>query len=218
MVVLHDSTLERLWGVSSLVTECDWSEIQRLGVGENKIPLLCEVLQLFVNTKSTLMIDMEGPEPAAQAYGETLNGPLDPSHIIWCGHLEGMRTIRSLSTGARIWMPWDQIAAPMETEITPLDPEFINLHYSYVTRKRVEDIHALDGSLSERTFRKDPFFGFAVPVAVDGVDPGLLDPRLTWADPAAYDRQAAKLVDMFVRNFAKYVPFIDDDVKAAAIG
>ena len=77
---------------------------------------------------------------------------------------------------------------------------------------------ALDGSLSERTFRKDPFFGFAVPVAVDGVDPGLLDPRLTWADPAAYDRQAAKLVDMFVRNFAKYVPFIDDEVKAAAIG
>ena len=77
---------------------------------------------------------------------------------------------------------------------------------------------ALDGSLSEQTFRKDPNFGFDVPVMVEGVDPALLDPRQTWADPLAYDRQAAKLVDMFVRNFAKYVPFIDDDVKAAAIG
>ena len=77
---------------------------------------------------------------------------------------------------------------------------------------------ALDGSLSEQTFRKDPNFGFDVPVAVAGVDPALLDPRRTWVDPVAYDRQAAKLVDMFVRNFAKYVPFIDEDVKAAAIG
>ena len=77
---------------------------------------------------------------------------------------------------------------------------------------------ALDGSLAESTFRKDPNFGFDVPVACDGVDATLLNPRQTWADPAAYDAQAAKLVQMFSDNFAKYVPFIDDDVKAAAIG
>ena len=35
---------------------------------------------------------------------------------------------------------------------------------------------------------------------------------------AAYDAQAEKLVTMFSDNFEKYVPFIDDDVKAAAIG
>jgi phosphoenolpyruvate carboxykinase (ATP) len=34
----------------------------------------------------------------------------------------------------------------------------------------------------------------------------------------AYDRQAQKLVKMFADNFAQYVPYIDDDVKAAAIG
>ncbi|MFT6932109.1 MAG: phosphoenolpyruvate carboxykinase (ATP), partial [Paracoccaceae bacterium] len=31
------------------------------------------------------------------------------------------------------------------------------------------------------------------------------------------DRQAAKLVNMFCSNFAQYIPFIDEDVKAAAI-
>ena len=77
---------------------------------------------------------------------------------------------------------------------------------------------ALDGSLSKAEFRKDPNFGFEVPVAVPGVDAALLDPRRTWADPAAYDAQAAKLVGMFQKNFAQYVPFIDADVKAAAIG
>jgi phosphoenolpyruvate carboxykinase (ATP) len=77
---------------------------------------------------------------------------------------------------------------------------------------------ALDGSLGDVEFRKDANFGFEVPVSVPGVAEVLLDPRRTWDDPDAYDRQAAKLVQMFADNFAQYVPFIDDDVKAAAIG
>ncbi|MDQ2095682.1 phosphoenolpyruvate carboxykinase [Rhodalgimonas zhirmunskyi] len=77
---------------------------------------------------------------------------------------------------------------------------------------------ALDGSLNEATFRKDPNFGFDVPVTVAGVDATLLDPRATWADKAAYDAQASKLVSMFSENFEQYLPHIDDDVKAAAIG
>ena len=77
---------------------------------------------------------------------------------------------------------------------------------------------ALDGSLAETKFRKDANFGFDVPTSVPGVAEVLLDPRRTWEDQAAYDVQAAKLVQMFADNFAQYVPFIDDDVKAAAIG
>ncbi len=77
---------------------------------------------------------------------------------------------------------------------------------------------ALDGSLSGAEFRKDPNFGFDVPVSVPGVDDRLLDPRRTWADPAAYDAQAARLVQMFAENFEQYTAHIDDDVKAVAIG
>jgi phosphoenolpyruvate carboxykinase (ATP) len=76
---------------------------------------------------------------------------------------------------------------------------------------------ALDGSLANGAFRRDANFGFDVPVSLAGVDDALLDPRATWADPAAYDAQAARLVQMFADNFAQYVPYIDDDVKAAAI-
>ncbi|WP_417626465.1 phosphoenolpyruvate carboxykinase [Pararhodobacter aggregans] len=84
------------------------------------------------------------------------------------------------------------------------------------TRKLLTD--ALSGSLEKAAFRKDPNFGFEVPLECTGVDPSLLDPRTTWADPAAYDAQAKKLVHMFSENFAQYVPYIDEDVKAAAIG
>jgi phosphoenolpyruvate carboxykinase (ATP) len=76
---------------------------------------------------------------------------------------------------------------------------------------------ALDGSLADAVFRKDSNFGFQVPVDVDGVPSILLDPRRTWSDTAAYDVQAAKLVKMFSDNFEQYLPFIDDDVRAAAI-
>ena len=76
---------------------------------------------------------------------------------------------------------------------------------------------ALDGSLSTAEFRKDPNFGFEVPVAVHDVDNALLDPRNTWANTAAYDEQARKLVSMFAENFEQYQAYIGDDVKAVAI-
>jgi len=77
---------------------------------------------------------------------------------------------------------------------------------------------ALDGSLAEETFRKDANFGFDVPVSVHGVADILLDPRRTWDNSAAYDRQAKKLVAMFADNFEQYADHIDDDVRAVAIG
>jgi phosphoenolpyruvate carboxykinase (ATP) len=77
---------------------------------------------------------------------------------------------------------------------------------------------ALNGSLARVPFRRDPNFGFEVPVSVPGVDASLLDPRATWADGAAYDAQAARLVGMFSKNFARYLPFIDAEVRAAALG
>src|SRR6202008_1577206 len=75
---------------------------------------------------------------------------------------------------------------------------------------------ALAGSLKTAKFRKDPNFGFDVPVAVPGVDSKLLDPRGTWTDPAEYDRTAAKLVDLFVTNFAEFADQVDEGVRQAA--
>jgi phosphoenolpyruvate carboxykinase (ATP) len=75
---------------------------------------------------------------------------------------------------------------------------------------------ALDGSLSNVEFRTDPNFGFEVPVSLDGVDVSILNPRDTWADKAAYDVQAKKLVSMFIENFKIYEAHVDPDVRDAA--
>jgi len=83
-----------------------------------------------------------------------------------------------------------------------------------VTRALVSG--ALDGSLRNARFRTDPYFGFAVPTAVAGIEPHLLYPAKTWSDKAAFDQTARNLVRMFQENFVKYEKHVDADVRAAA--
>ena len=74
---------------------------------------------------------------------------------------------------------------------------------------------ALAGALDGAAFRKDKVFGFEVPTAVPDVPSGLLDPRSTWKDAAAYDAQAAKLARMFRDNFATFAAGVEPAVAAA---
>jgi phosphoenolpyruvate carboxykinase (ATP) len=75
---------------------------------------------------------------------------------------------------------------------------------------------ALDGSLKNASYRTDPYFGFAVPTSLPGVEPHLLYPMKTWQDKAAFDETARKLVGMFQKNFVKFESAVDAEVKAAA--
>jgi phosphoenolpyruvate carboxykinase (ATP) len=75
---------------------------------------------------------------------------------------------------------------------------------------------ALDGSLNNATFKKDPNFGFEVPVEVPGVETRLLDPRSAWADAEEYDKTAQELVHKFVDNFQQFADYVDQSVRDAA--
>lgn len=75
---------------------------------------------------------------------------------------------------------------------------------------------ALDGQLASVPMRTDPYFGFAVPMDVEGIENTILNPRETWADKGAYDVQAQKLVGMFAANFEKFENYVSAEVKAAS--
>ncbi|HXE57115.1 MAG TPA: phosphoenolpyruvate carboxykinase [Gemmatimonadales bacterium] len=77
---------------------------------------------------------------------------------------------------------------------------------------------ALAGRLDGVAYRRDPVFGFEVPTAVPDVPAEVLVPRDTWADPAAYDAEAAKLATMFRDNFERYAPSVSPDVRSAGPG
>ena len=74
---------------------------------------------------------------------------------------------------------------------------------------------ALAGALDRAEFRVDPVFGFEVPTHVPGVDAHLLDPRATWADPAAYDLKARELAGLFRANFEKFAADAGEAISSA---
>jgi phosphoenolpyruvate carboxykinase (ATP) len=74
---------------------------------------------------------------------------------------------------------------------------------------------ALNGELDNVETAEEPFFGLHIPVAVEGVPSEVLNPRQTWADPARYDAQAAKLAAMFVENFKQYESGVTPEIIAA---
>ena len=62
----------------------------------------------------------------------------------------------------------------------------------------------LDGSILKADTKQIPYFNFAVPTELPGVDTGILDPRDTYADSAEWDTKAKDLASRFVKNFDKY--------------
>jgi phosphoenolpyruvate carboxykinase (ATP) len=63
---------------------------------------------------------------------------------------------------------------------------------------------AISGKLEQANYRADSVFGLSIPTTVPDVPSEVLDPRATWPDPDAYDKQAAKLSGMFRENFGKF--------------
>ncbi|MDU8923448.1 phosphoenolpyruvate carboxykinase (ATP) [Pasteurellaceae bacterium LIM206] len=62
----------------------------------------------------------------------------------------------------------------------------------------------LDGSIEKAEMGTLPIFNFAIPKALPGVNPAILDPRDTYADKAQWEEKAKDLAARFTKNFEKY--------------
>ena len=71
----------------------------------------------------------------------------------------------------------------------------------------------LDGSILKSETKKIPYFDFEVPTSLPGVDPKILDPRDTYADPSVWESKAKDLASRFQKNFVKY----EDNEKGKAL-
>ncbi|KGJ98119.1 phosphoenolpyruvate carboxykinase (ATP) [Thalassotalea sp. ND16A] len=72
----------------------------------------------------------------------------------------------------------------------------------------------LDGSIDDAEVHNLPMFNLSVPMALPGVDSGILDPRDTYADASDWNGKAEDLAKRFVNNFDK---FTDTDHGAGLI-
>ncbi len=62
----------------------------------------------------------------------------------------------------------------------------------------------LDGAILTAPTKQIPIFDFTVPTELPGVDPKILDPRDTYANPEEWTAKATKLAEMFINNFKKF--------------
>ena len=74
---------------------------------------------------------------------------------------------------------------------------------------------ALAGRLDDASCLMDPVFNVEVPSSCPDVPGEVLDPRGTWADARAYDREAKKLAAMFTENFKRFEHDVAPSVRQA---
>jgi phosphoenolpyruvate carboxykinase (ATP) len=74
---------------------------------------------------------------------------------------------------------------------------------------------AIEGKLNEAKTWEHPVFGLHVPEEVPGVPSRVLDPRGTWNDKGAYDKQASELAHLFAENFKKFEDEVSGEVLKA---
>jgi phosphoenolpyruvate carboxykinase (ATP) len=74
----------------------------------------------------------------------------------------------------------------------------------------------LNGTLAKTNTVPDPIFGVGIPMSCPDVPNEVLQPRNTWGDKEAYDRQAHDLARRFNENFKKYEAGVSEAVRAVA--
>ncbi len=75
---------------------------------------------------------------------------------------------------------------------------------------------ALNGELDKVDFETMPVFGLAMPKSCQGVPTEILNPRNTWADKNEYDAKMNTLAASFIKNFAQYAEFANEEILNAA--
>lgn len=166
VVLLHDATLERLWGLDREVSQVDWDDVAALGEGSDRIPVLADVLALAAGTESTLVIDVGAPEVVEAAMRVVLGSGV---RVAWCGDLEALRTVRALDPEASIWLPWDRRDLPSAEVLAELRPDVINSEYLVLSAELVDVVHDAGLELACWTVDDEDAMRWVLALGVDAV-------------------------------------------------
>jgi glycerophosphoryl diester phosphodiesterase len=138
IVVLHDQTLERLWGVAASVGDLDLAEIAALGDGDVRIPTLRAVLEAV---PLPLMIDLTRREVVRGGLEAVLAaGALDRSLFV-TGNVGALRLLRELSGAARFGLTWVEGSEPPLALLRELGAEYWNPMFGCVNPDAVAAVH-----------------------------------------------------------------------------
>ncbi|KRV49877.1 glycerophosphodiester phosphodiesterase [Wenjunlia vitaminophila] len=133
-VLLHDSTLERLWGMTAPVARTSSDEVRRIGV-----PTLREALATL---PCRTLIDLSDPGSARAAVAEAhACGAGD--RVYYCGGFASMAAVREADPATEIALTWNRAAPPPDHLLRWLRPRWLNLPFGLVNQALVDRVHGL---------------------------------------------------------------------------
>lgn len=140
-IVLHDETLDRLWGLPLPVAEVTWRQVANLGNGEFAIPRLRDALEWAASAAISLMIDVTTARDALAALN-TVRQMRVGIPIGWCGHVDAMRAIRRADPTAVV--QFQHLGGDLDlVKLVSVDPQAVNAEWSLYTPALMEQIRAM---------------------------------------------------------------------------
>jgi glycerophosphoryl diester phosphodiesterase len=138
IVVLHDQTLERLWGVGASVGDVDLADVAALGDGAVRIPTLGEVLQAV---PLPLMVDFTRREVVAGGLQAVQAADGLERCLFVTGNVEALRQLRAASAEARIGLTWLDGPEPPLALLRQLGAEYWNPWFGLIAADGVDAVH-----------------------------------------------------------------------------
>jgi glycerophosphoryl diester phosphodiesterase len=166
IVVLHDPTLSRLWGVERKVTDMELAAIQELGHDDERIPTLRQVLQLV---DVPLMVDFTGRDVVERALAVVREEGAMGRSLFVSGNVGALRSLRSLAPEARIGLTWVESEPPPPSLLAELGAEYWNPMFRLVTDERVAAVHDLGLKVSTWTVDKPRHMARVAAAGVDAI-------------------------------------------------
>jgi glycerophosphoryl diester phosphodiesterase len=138
IVVLHDQTLGRLWGVDTSVGDLDWAEVAGIGQGDVRIPSLRQVLEAV---PVPIMVDFTRREVVEGALEQVLATEALERSLFVTGNVPALRQLRALSGGARIGLTWTDGEEPPLALLEELDAEYWNPWFGTLSEGGAAAVH-----------------------------------------------------------------------------
>ncbi|MER8185183.1 glycerophosphodiester phosphodiesterase [Kitasatospora sp. NPDC094015] len=131
-VLLHDRTLERLWGDPRPIDRVTLDQLADLGAPGLRVPTLTEALKTAAESPAgRLMIDLDDAGPAAAAW-QAVTALGAESRVAFCGSATAMLAVRALAPDAELALTWKQPRLPGGALLADLRPRWINPPFGLV--------------------------------------------------------------------------------------
>jgi glycerophosphoryl diester phosphodiesterase len=166
IVVLHDATLDRLWGVPQRVKDLDLDQLAEIGRPGVGIPTLREVLH---RVDIPLMVDFTGAEVVEGALEAVRDAGAMGRALFVTAHVGALHQLRALAPEARVGLTWIEREPPPPSLLDELGAEYWNPMFRLVDSDRVRAVHDLGLKVSTWTVDEPRHMARVAAAGVDAI-------------------------------------------------